>query len=190
LTDFKTIEKKDLCTSSSIISIASSGESGDREHNILSSALHIAIGSITDPEILRKIADEVLEEISGDINDSQYFDCQAEIEALQSLSKYDVQTDNCESTVTSQANLANEAAQFIENMPHPYDPDLHEDDLNEALYPIQVCLGQDDGGGAGIFFSDDDWFIRWNKATSDESKADLLREYLVAEVGSYLTIKS
>ena len=182
--------KANLLISSAIISVASNSTSGDREYNILSTALEAAIGSITDPEVLRNIAGLVLGEIGDDINDSEYFDCQSDIKALQSLSKNDAQTHNQKTKGIPLNSLAYEAANFIEDMPHPYDPEQHEEDLNEALYSIQLSLGQDDGGGAGVFFSNDDWFIQWNNCTSDESKIDLLRKYLVAEVSNYLTIKS
>jgi len=57
---------------------------------------------------------------------------------------------------------------------------LVDDTLDGAVYVIQTEIGIDDGGNAGIFFSDED-DDRWESYDNDE-KLDILLEYIVYEI--------
>lgn len=57
---------------------------------------------------------------------------------------------------------------------------LADDTLDGAVYVIQTEIGIDDGGNAGIFFSDED-DDRWESYDNDE-KLDILLEYIVYEI--------
>lgn len=71
---------------------------------------------------------------------------------------------------------------FIANVPK--DINNESDKLNKALFEIQYCLGQDDGGPASAFI-DEDWLKRWSKYKTDDEARELVLEYIKFEL-SYL----
>lgn len=76
-------------------------------------------------------------------------------------------------------NIKHLVAQLVE-----LDLDVYFDEFNELMYEIQSLLGQEDGGLAGVMFSDD---LRWNKGSKDE-RLDMVQNYLDAEVRELINI--
>ncbi len=72
---------------------------------------------------------------------------------------------------------------FVTDITHIEDSDSQQ--FNFHLKLIQDSIGQPFGDDASIFFSDDDWFVRYNSATTTNERYSILAEYVKYEVSSF-----